>query len=183
MRFRLQSGAVMVELLIAMAVTSLVLLGLSSVVFVGSNAYQAWAAPIQYAQTGPPLGVLAAALQGDVHRLVPCQPSGNPSSTLDLCFPNLQSSPCPLVRYSSSAGGSGFELLRSTWSPAVCVPTSQQTMLRNLSASPTFTLHSCSSGATSAAVIAVTGIQYPTTPTGRQLNVYVVAPVTSKWDC
>ena len=55
MRFRLQSGAVMVELLIAMAVTSLVLLGLSSVVFVGSNAYQAWAAPIQYAQTGPPL--------------------------------------------------------------------------------------------------------------------------------
>jgi len=163
MRRKGQDGAVLVEVLVAMAVTALVLLGLSSVVFVGSNAYQAWAGPIKAAQAGPPLGILAATIQGDAHRLVPCHPSATPSPTLDLCHPNpISGGSCQVVvRYESTgSGATGVQLLRETWSLAPCAQTSQVTVLRDLTGTPTFAVSSCSGVSTSSALITVSALTY-----------------------
>jgi Tfp pilus assembly protein PilV len=58
-----------VELLVAMFVTSVILVGLTGVFLNVSNRYQEWANRIQNASTG---ANLAAALQSDSHRYVPC---------------------------------------------------------------------------------------------------------------
>jgi hypothetical protein len=179
MRHRGQSGTVLLEVLIAMAVTSLVLLGLTSVVFVGNNAYRAWAGRIQAAESGPPLAILASNIQGDTHRLVPCQPGMQPGSVLNLCHPTIPT--CPVVRYR----GVGSQVLRETspLSPCNSSWSQSQIMLRDLSSAPTFDVQSCTTSATSSAVITVTGIAYASGPGPQQLNVFIAAPVTQGWVC
>src|ERR1700694_4364885 len=173
-----QAGTVMVEVLIAMAVTSLVLLGLTSVVFVGNNAYRAWAAPIQAAESGPPLAILASNIQSDTHRLAPCQLSG---SVLNLCHPTILN--CPVVRYR----GAGGQVVRETSPLSPCNSSwgQIQIMLRDLSSAPTFAVTSCSTSATSTAVITVSGITYASVPGQQVLNVFIAAPVAqvSGWNC
>jgi Tfp pilus assembly protein PilW len=171
----------MVEVLIAMAVTSLVLLGLTSVVFVGNNAYRAWAAPIQAAESGPPLAILASNIQSDTHRLVPCQPGQQPGSVLNLCHPMIAT--CPVVRYR----GAGGQVVRETSPLSPCSSSWSQTaiMLRDLSSAPTFAVTGCSTSATSTAVITVSGITYASVPGQQLLNVFIAAPVAqaSGWNC
>lgn len=64
-----QSGMTLVELLVAMAVTSIILVGLTAVFFNVSSRYEGWAKRLGTASTGP---ALAAAIQADSHRYVPC---------------------------------------------------------------------------------------------------------------
>lgn len=97
MRTRNQRGMTLVELLIGMAVTSLVLIGLAGVLNTVAGRYQDWVDRVGSASTG--LG-LAASIQADSHRFIACQKpqSVNPYE-LDLCTPGNSS---PVVRYTIS---------------------------------------------------------------------------------
>jgi prepilin-type N-terminal cleavage/methylation domain-containing protein len=69
MRRHGQRGMTLIELLVSMAVMSILLLGLSSVFFVVSSRYEDWAHQLQTASVG---AGLAASLQADSHRYVHC---------------------------------------------------------------------------------------------------------------
>lgn len=79
-RRRGQAGLSLVELIIGMAVTSLVLTGVVAIVFTLTNSYNSWVGRIVNASNGD---VLAAAIQADAHRLVACPASAN---ELDFCL-------------------------------------------------------------------------------------------------
>jgi Tfp pilus assembly protein PilW len=59
----------LVELLVSMAVTSIILVGLTGVYFNVTQRYQGWVNRLNTASTGADL---AARLQADTHRYVPC---------------------------------------------------------------------------------------------------------------
>jgi prepilin-type N-terminal cleavage/methylation domain-containing protein len=100
MNWRDQGGMTLVELLMAMTVTSIVLLGISSALVVGFHAADLWGQKISEAQT---VNQLPGWLDQDLHRYVPCRGSG--SGELDLCLPAGASNPS--VRYTTSSGGGG----------------------------------------------------------------------------
>jgi hypothetical protein len=91
----------LVELLVAMAVTSILLVGLTSAFFNVSSVYQGWADRLQGAQVGT--GV-AASLQADVHRYVFCPPTQPPNWASDLYLCAADDLGNPLVRYHVSGG-------------------------------------------------------------------------------
>jgi hypothetical protein len=93
----------MVELIVGMAVTSILLLGITGVVFAANNAYSSWIDRIETSGTGD---VLAASLAADSHRYVSCPTST--SQHLDFCLPGScltnvgTNDPCPQVSYQMS---------------------------------------------------------------------------------
>lgn len=82
-----QRGMTLVELLVAMAVTSILLVGLTSAFFNVSGLYQSWADRLQGAQIGTGL---AASLQADAHRYVFCSPTmpRQAAASLNFCWPD-----------------------------------------------------------------------------------------------
>lgn len=64
-----QRGMTLIELLVAMAITSILLVGLANVFFNVTNKYQGWAHRLQTATVGADL---AANLQTDSHRYALC---------------------------------------------------------------------------------------------------------------
>lgn len=89
MRRNPQRGMTLVELLVSMAVMSIILVGLSGAFFNTTAQYQRWADRLGSASTGL---ALAASLQADSHRYVPCGDIVNHAtarmSTLGLCPPD-----------------------------------------------------------------------------------------------
>jgi hypothetical protein len=79
-RRRRQAGLSLVELIIGMAVTSLVLSGMVAMVFTLTTSYNRWVVRVGNASSGD---VLAAAIQADAHRLIACRAS---TSELDFCL-------------------------------------------------------------------------------------------------
>jgi hypothetical protein len=77
----------LIELLVGMAVTSILLVGLTSAYFNVSGVYQSWANRLQGASIGTGL---AASLQVDAHHYVFCPPTaqGLPAPDLYLCSPD-----------------------------------------------------------------------------------------------
>jgi hypothetical protein len=75
----------MVELIVGMAVTSILLVGITGVLFSASTAYSRWIDRIETSGTGD---VLAEALMADSHRYVPCVAG---RYELDFCFPKSTS--------------------------------------------------------------------------------------------
>jgi prepilin-type N-terminal cleavage/methylation domain-containing protein len=102
MRRNQQSGMTVVELLVSMAVTSIILVGLTGVFFNVSSRYEGWAARLNTASTGPGL---SAALQADSHRYVPCGDITD-VQTFDLCPADSTDDPANdwVVRYVVSGG-------------------------------------------------------------------------------
>jgi prepilin-type N-terminal cleavage/methylation domain-containing protein len=78
-----QRGMTLIELLVAMAVTSILLLGLGTVFFNVTNRYQDWAHRLQTASVG---ASLAANLQADSHRYGPCNQTQLSAPLLDLAL-------------------------------------------------------------------------------------------------
>jgi Tfp pilus assembly protein PilW len=119
---RSQAGLSLVELIVGMAVTSLVLSGVVTIVFTITNAYNSWAGRIENASNGD---VLAAAIQADAHRLVPC-----PSSTnrLDFC---LVDGTTVAVSY-ATLGPAPYTVTRAVTGGG------SQVMVRGLGAGPTY---------------------------------------------
>jgi hypothetical protein len=95
----------LIELLVSMAVTSMLLVALGGVFVNVSSRYQGWADRLNSASTG---SALAVNLQADSHRYVVCSATNTLLSTLDLC-PALPPGdpaggrPAPVVRYQVSA--------------------------------------------------------------------------------
>lgn len=81
-RRRRQSGLTLVELMIGMAVGSILLVGLTGVLFAATAVYNNWTDRIATSGTGD---VLAAAIVADSHRYVAC-PAG--TSELRFCYPH-----------------------------------------------------------------------------------------------
>jgi prepilin-type N-terminal cleavage/methylation domain-containing protein len=77
-----QRGMTLVELLISMAVTSILLVALGGAFVNVSSRYQGWADRLGNAMVGPGL---ASSLQADSHRYVVCVPLRTRVTTLDLC--------------------------------------------------------------------------------------------------
>ena len=95
MKHRGQRGLTVIELIIAMAVTSIVMVALVGIVFAVNQVSTAWGQRTYLSQAAP---LLPNTLQADAHRYVPC--NSGVSSSLQLCLPNGQ----PAVTY--AAGGS-----------------------------------------------------------------------------
>ena len=92
----------LVELLMAMTVTSIVLLGITGVLTVGYRVANVWTQKISEAQTE---NQIAGWLDQDLHRYVPC--SAQQSTELDLCLPH-QATAGQMVAYTTTpSSGSG----------------------------------------------------------------------------
>jgi prepilin-type N-terminal cleavage/methylation domain-containing protein len=125
MRRDWQRGMTLVELLVGMAVTSILLAGLAGVFLGVSGQYQVWAKRLDHAAIGPGL---AASLQADSHRYVVCGPVKQ-VSTLYLCQPDDLRTEDAAVRYDvgarppyvitrqSPAGGTAAFMARSQSGP------------------------------------------------------------------
>ena len=92
---RRQQGLTMVELIIGMAVTSILMVGMTGVLFTASSASNNWIDRIETSGTGD---VLAAALIADTHHYVAC---GTSSDELKFCYANSVP-PDPAVTYESA---------------------------------------------------------------------------------
>ncbi len=124
----------MVELIVGMAVTSILLVGLTGVLFSASSAYNGWIDRVETSGTGD---VLAAALIADSHRYLTC--STTTTSRLDFCLPGSdvcpptttgRLAPCvpsPMVSY-QSLPGAPYTVMRSVQ------PSSSRVMVRDLPA-------------------------------------------------
>ncbi len=100
MRRDWQRGMTLIELLVALAVTSIILVGLGGVLVNASSRYQGWVDRLDSASTGTGL---AASLQSDLHRYVVCGSFGsNLGQQLDLCAASDLND--PVVRYHVSTG-------------------------------------------------------------------------------
>jgi len=134
--WRDQRGMTLVEVLVAMTITSIVLLGISSALFVGFRAANMWGQKLTEAQT---VNQLPGRLDQDLHRYVPCGPAV--SGELDLCLPSDTLSAngpvTPRVRYTTSAGLCPCTISRTGPTGAVSVVT------RDLISKPTYQ-RSCS---------------------------------------
>jgi hypothetical protein len=89
-----------VELLVAMTVTSIVLVGITGILVAGYHAADQWGQKITEAQTE---NQLAGWLDQDLHRYVPCNGTGG--GELDLCLPADRSN--SMVTYTTSLSGQG----------------------------------------------------------------------------
>lgn len=121
-----QRGMTLIELLVAMAVTSILLVGLGAVLFNVSSNYQAWAHRLNGASTG--VG-LAASIQADSHRYVVCGSPGNQGQTLNLCPADQLDATRPAVRYVISSAGPYVVTRQPAGKPAAFMGRSDVTQL------------------------------------------------------
>lgn len=109
-----QRGMTLIELIVAIAVTSIVFVGLASVLYTASYGYQNWIDRVSTASLGSPL---AAALQADSHRYVPCNGIEQHLPRLEFCLPNDDANP-PRVRYVIDPTGPPYSISRQDLGPA-----------------------------------------------------------------
>jgi hypothetical protein len=114
----------LVELLVALAVTSILLVGLGGVLFNVSGHYQSWVDRIGRAATGPSL---AASLQADSHRYVVCDGFNHDNPFLDLCPPGAMDPASYAVRYEVSDHAPYVITRQAAGKPAVLVVRSAST--------------------------------------------------------
>jgi hypothetical protein len=151
----------MVELIVGMAVTSILLVGMTSVLFAASNAYNGWIDRIETSGTGD---VLATALAADSHRYVPC--SGSPAQ-LDFCLPGSVQ-PVPVVSYLDQAPAP-YTVMR------VVSPRSSRVLVRDLANPLAFHVTCAKASNVDVGFISVSGL-----PGRSELRVYFQ---TARGDC
>jgi prepilin-type N-terminal cleavage/methylation domain-containing protein len=130
MSWRDQRGMTLVELLVAMTVTSIVLVGITGVLVAGYHAADQWGQKISEAQTA---NQLAGRLDQDLHRYVPCKGSGG--DHLDLCLPGDVSHATVTYVTSPPGGPCPCTLLRKDAVTGV-----RSVVTRDLVAQPSFVL-------------------------------------------
>jgi hypothetical protein len=96
----------LVELLVAMAVTTMVLTAVTGVLYNVTSTYEGWSTRLDDASTG---STLAAALQRDSERYVVCHTVGNRVSQLTFCVPGTTTE---VVTYTVRPDGGTFSILR-----------------------------------------------------------------------
>lgn len=160
-----QSGMTLIELVLALAITSIVLLALSGVVFGANLVSSSWTRQTRFTQTEP---LLPDRLQADAHRYFPCTGAAA-AHELRLCLPGGQEAvayrvrsacPCDLVRTDSLSGGSAL-------------------VVRNLEAPPDFAATCRPAGPVAAGSISIT-LRYQGDAAPRPpVTVYYRAPAGS----
>ena len=145
MSLRSQSGMTLVELIIAMAITAVVLAALAGVVFGANLVSNSWGQRTYLAETAQ---LLPNALQADVHRYVPC----GTGAELDLCLPAQAGGPVgpKMVTYTAGSG-CPCDLVRVDSELGT-----RTLVVRGLEALPSFTASCAQSGGVDSGVIAVT---------------------------
>jgi Tfp pilus assembly protein PilE len=128
-RHRSQAGLSLVELIIGMAVTSLVLSGIVAMVFTLTNSYNHWVGKVGNASSGD---VLAAAIQVDAHRLITC---GTTSTEQDFCLVGGT----PSVAYCTQ-GPAPYTVIRAVNCSASAIRNGHA-MVRGLTAQPTYSTY------------------------------------------
>ena len=163
MKHRYQRGLTLVELVITMAVTAIVLVGLGGVVFAANEVSNAWGQRTYLSQETP---LLPNALQADAHRYPPCDPAGPGSSSLRLCLPSGVAAvtyaangacPCDLMRTDELTGG-------------------RTVVVRGLLEQPTFTSACAAAGSVSAGSISLSLRYHGDAATQQPVVVYFRAP-------
>jgi hypothetical protein len=143
----------LVELLAAMTITSIVLVGITGVLVAGYHAADLWGQKISEAQTA---NQLAGWLEQDLHRYVPCS---SPGGELDLCPPNapLRAPASAAVRYTTPipSGGCPCNVERSDGQTQA-----HSIVTRNLVRAPTFTPACTSGGGADIGYVEIDGIEY-----------------------
>jgi hypothetical protein len=157
-----QAGLSMVELIVGMAVTSILLVGITGVLFSASAAYRNWIDRIETSGTGD---VLAASLAADSHRYVICSQS---SAQLDFCLPG-SSSTAAGVSYRNSAGAP-YTVLRKDLSSG-----NSRVVARGLASALVFHVHCSKAANVDAGYIKVLNL-----PGRAELRVYFQ---TARDDC
>ena len=120
-RRRPQAGLSIVELIIGMAVTSLILTGIVGIIFGVNNSYLSWVGRIANASAGD---VLAEAVQADAHRFIACSAT---AAELDFCGVDGTS---PAVIYRSQ-GPAPYYVIRRAGNQS-------EVLVRGLAAPPAF---------------------------------------------
>jgi hypothetical protein len=162
----------LVELLVAMAVTSILLVGMTGAFFTVTSKYQDWAHRLQTASVG---AGLAASLQADSHRYVRCDSTAlapQHVSTLQLCPADA-----------TTAAAVTYQVSASTPNVISRQPSSQAAafMLRSTgTATPYFTIDCFDNGSTLSGHIHVYNLRLPSdsliADSGETFSVYYVAP-------
>jgi prepilin-type N-terminal cleavage/methylation domain-containing protein len=150
MNWRGQRGMTLVELLVAMTVTSIVLVGITGVLVVGYHAADQWGQKISEAQTA---NQLAGWLDQDLHRYVPCSPSGG--QELDLCTAAVR--PSRTVTYTTlpTGGPCPCRVVRTDITTGA-----ESTVTRDLVHPPTFTTACTPSSAVHAGYVEIGDLVY-----------------------
>ncbi|MDQ6771604.1 MAG: prepilin-type N-terminal cleavage/methylation domain-containing protein [Candidatus Dormibacteraeota bacterium] len=143
-----QRGASLVELIVAMAITGLVLVGLIGVVLVTENVSQAWDHRVGLAAANT---ALPASLQADVHRFVPCAANGS-TPTLNLCEPDGK----PAIAYAYAAASG--QIVRSD---AATGRTDVIVRRLDAAANPAFSVLRTQAVSSCAGYVLVQGLRYP----------------------
>lgn len=170
-----QRGMSLLEMMIALAVSSLVLVSLAGVVFGAYVLTRTWGQRIYESGAG---ALLPDQLQADSHRLSLCPGSSDPYR-LQLCEAG---SPAPVVIYATA---DGCDSAGSCDVARTYVPTNGSTVLaRSLRSRPQFTVSCRSAGAVSTGQVLVQGLLYPAGEGGaapssadKPLVVYFRTPV------
>ena|SRR5438105_539433 len=170
----------LVELLVAMTITSIVLLGISSVVLVGYRAANLWSQQVTEAQT---VNQLAGWLEQDVHRYVPClAPNPSTSSQLQLCLPPETLGQNASVVYAAASSGGACPCHITRTDRTV---NGQTIVARNLVALPEFQPECRVAASVDVGDVRVLGLSYPQgsqgapAPSPPNLVVYFRAPLGS----
>ncbi|HEX6348751.1 MAG TPA: prepilin-type N-terminal cleavage/methylation domain-containing protein [Candidatus Dormibacteraeota bacterium] len=171
---RSQRGMSVLELMIAMAITSLVLSALAGVIFGAYDLTREWGQRVY--DSGVEDG-LPAALQADAHRYPACSATSD-AYTLQLCLP---ATTAVVVTYTTTAGcdsSGACDLVRTTESSGASAVVARRLLQR-----PRFTVTCTSSAGATTGVISVAGIAFPPSLGGAPsaasqspLVVYFAAP-------
>jgi prepilin-type N-terminal cleavage/methylation domain-containing protein len=153
-----QRGMTLVELVVAMSIMSILLLGIGSVLFVGYHAAGLWDQRIAQSQA---LNQLTGALDEDVHQYVPCPWQPAQGVRLDLCPPT---SPAAGPAYSAVSAGGSWTIVRKGLT-ADAAPT---VLARNLARPPEFVARCHVAANVDTGYVGVQGLHYfppPLAPT------------------
>jgi prepilin-type N-terminal cleavage/methylation domain-containing protein len=164
-----QRGMTLVELLVAMAVTSILLVGVASVLFNVTDRYQDWGHRLQTASVG---AALAASLQADEHRYVVCSSvllNTFGLSDLELCAPDDRQT--TVVKYTVTGSGP-WTITRQQGSQA-------PTFLVRSDTQPDFWVDCIDNGSTLSGHVHVYNLRLPSDSPENTIDtfsVYYVAP-------
>lgn len=165
---RSQKGLTLVEFVISMAVTSLVLAGLTGVVFATYQVTRTWSQRVYEAGAEE---LLPEALQADAHRYLACSPTAD-AFVLELCLPGTRSRAVTYATPSGCDAAAGCDLVRG-------IPDGSQSIVaRGLKQRPRFTVTCTAGAASTSGVVTVTGLVFPAAaaaadPAARQQPIVV----------